>query len=115
MKNTLPDPKTILAQIAAIPAMETGTLSPYVPSGRPASTDPYFKLQSWKNGKNVTRHVRSEELPQLRTALEGYARFCQLCEQYAQVMVERTRQQWSGDFKKKQILPYTRRSPRNSR
>jgi len=115
MKNTLPDPKLILAQIAAIPTMEMGKLCPYVPSGRPTSTEPYYKLQSWKNGKNVTRHVRSEHLPQLQTALEGYARFRQLCEQYAQVMVERTHQQWSSDIKKKQILPYTRRSPRNSK
>jgi hypothetical protein len=114
MKNTPPDPKSILSQIAAIPAMEMGKLCPYVPSGRAASTQPYFKLQSWQGGKNVTRHVRSEHLPQLQAALEGYARFRQLCDQYAQVMVERTHQEWSQDIKKKQILHYARRSPRNS-
>lgn len=115
MKTSHPDPKTILAQIAAIPFMETGTLSAYVPAGRAASTDPYFKLQSWQHGKNVTRHVRAELLPELKAALDGYAQFRQLCDRYAQVMVERTRAAWSSDLKKKQIPPYARRSPRKSR
>jgi quinol monooxygenase YgiN len=115
MKTSLPDPQSILQQIAAISAMETGKLSSYVPTGRPASTQPYFKLQSWQNGKNITRHVRSEHVPQLQAALDGYARFLQLCDQYAQLMVERTRAQWEKDSKKKQIRPYTRRSPQNSK
>jgi hypothetical protein len=115
MKSSLPDPKTILQQIAAIATMETGKLSAYVPTGRPAATTPYFKLQSWQEGKNVTRHVRSERLPQLQAALEGYAQFCQLCEQYADLVVQRTRRAWETDAKKKPIQPYTRRSPKSSR
>ncbi|MEY2411028.1 MAG: hypothetical protein QOF48_3698 [Verrucomicrobiota bacterium] len=115
MKTSSPDPKSILQQIAAISAMETGKLSSYVPTGRPPSTQPYFKLQSWQNGKNITRHVRSEQVPQLQAALEGHARFLQLCEQYAQLMVARTRADWEKDSKKKQIPPYTRRSPKNSK
>lgn len=115
MKPPLTDPKSILQQIAAIPAMETGKLSSYVPSGRPASTDPYFKLQAWQNGKNVTRHVRSEHLPKLQGALDGYAHFRQLCDQYAELVIQRTRAAWDNDSKKKQIPPYTRRSPKRSR
>lgn len=115
MKTPLSDPKSILQQIAAIPTMETGKLSSYVPTGRPASTQPYFKLQSWQRGRNLTRHVRSEHLPQLQAALDGYARFRQLCDQYADLMVERTRAEWEGGSKKKQIPPYTRRSPKNSK
>jgi hypothetical protein len=115
MKPSLTDPQSILQQIAAIPTMETGTLSAYVPTGRPASTDPYFKLQSWQLGKNVTRHIRSERLPQLRDALKGYAQFRQLCDQYADLLVQRTRAAWDSDSKKKPIPPYTRRSPKNSR
>src|SRR5882672_2587129 len=115
MKTPLPDPKSVLQQIAAISTMEIGKLSSYVPTGRPASTQPYFKLQSWQKGKNLTRHVRSEHLPQLQAALDGYARFRELCEQYAQLMVERTRAEWERDSKKKQIRPYTRRSPKNSK
>lgn len=115
MRTSRPELKSILEQIAAIPAMEIGKLSTYIPTGRPASTQPYYKLQSWQKGKNVTRHVRSEHLPQLQAALEGYALFRQLCEQYAQLMVERTREQWKRDSKKKPIPPYTRRWPKNSK
>jgi hypothetical protein len=107
-------PQSILQQIAAISTMEMGKLSSYVPTGRPASTAPYFKLQSWKEGKNITRHVRSEHLTQLQAALEGYALFRKLCDQYAQLIVQRTRAQWESDSKKKPTLPYTRRSPKNS-
>jgi hypothetical protein len=115
MKSSLADLKSILQQIAAIPAMETGKLSAYVPAGRPAATDPYFKLQSWQQGKNVTRHIRAERLPQLRDALAGYAHFRQLCDQYADRLVQRTRAAWATDSKKKPIPPYTRRSPKSSR
>lgn len=108
-------PQSILQQIAAIPAMEVGKVSSYVPTGRPASTPPYFKHQSWQKGKNVTRHVRSEQLPQLQAALDGYALFRQLCDQYAELIVERTRAQWERDSKKKPIPPYTRRSAKSSR
>lgn len=115
MKPSHPDLKSILQQIAAIPVMETGKLSSYIPTGRPASTDPYFKLQSWQQGKNVTRHVRSERIPQLQNALEGYTQFRRLCDQYADLMVQRTRAAWDSDSKKKPIPPYSRRSPKNSR
>jgi hypothetical protein len=115
MSKTPLTPQSILQQIAAISTMETGKLSSYVPTGRPSSTAPYFKLQSWKEGKNVTRHVRSEHLPDLQAALDGYALFRQLCDQYAALIVERTRAQWESDSKKKPTLPYTRRSPKNSK
>ena len=115
MSKTTPTPQAILQQIAAISTMETGKLSPYVPPGRPSSTAPYFKLQSWKEGKNVTRHVRSEHLPELQAALEGYALFRRLCDQYAGLIVQRTRAQWESDSKKKSNLSYIRRSPKNSK
>jgi hypothetical protein len=115
MKASLRDLKSILQQIDAIPTMEIGTLSPYVPTGRPASTQPYFKLQSWQKGKNVTRHVRSGHLSELQAALDGYARFRQLCEHYAEIMVERTRAEWERALEKEQLRPYTRRSAKKSK
>lgn len=114
MSKPTPTPQSILQQIAAIPTMEVGKLSSYVPSGRPASTAPYFKLQSWKEGKNETRHVRAEHLEQLQAALQGHALFRQLCDQYAELIVQRTRAQWESESKKKPTLPYTRRSQKNS-
>lgn len=106
-------PQQILAQIAAIPLMEAGKLSTYVPAGRPHGSGPYYKLQCWTNGKNKTRHVRPEELPTLQKALEGYAQFCQLTNQYADLMMGQTRAQMAAGIKKK-IQPYSRHSKRRS-
>ena len=70
----------LLQQIAAIPAMERGKLSPHS-SGR------HLKLQRWQDGKNHTRHVPADELPALQSALAGYAQFRQLTGQYADLVI----------------------------
>jgi hypothetical protein len=110
---TTPDTsQQLLAQIIAIEHMETGKLSTYTPPGRSADSGPYYKLQSWINGKNQTRHVRPEELPALKEALEGYQHYKQLTEQYAQKVIQRTRQELSANVKKK-IRPYSRHAKAN--
>ena len=80
-----PEKTRLLEQIAAIPAMERGKLSPHS-SGR------HQKLQCWQEGKNHTRHVSADELPAVQTALAGYAQFRQLTEQYADLVIAETRQ-----------------------
>lgn len=108
----MPPPSTkaeILAQIAAIQSMEFGTLSEYQHPGRPKSSGSYHRLQAWQNGKNHSRHVRPEELPAVQAAIAGYARFCELMQQYAQLVVAETRQRSEGAAKKK-TLHYTRHS-----
>src|SRR5439155_25302047 len=99
--TTTPAARQLLAQIAAIQRMERDTLSSYVPPGRSAGAGPYHKLQCWVGGKNVTRHVRPEELPAIKHALEGHARFQELTGQYAEVIIQQTRQQLYFDIKKK--------------
>ena len=106
-------PPQILAQIAQIQSMEFGKLSEYRHPGRSKDSGSYFRLQIWKDGKNHSRHVRPEELPALREALEGYVRFQALCEQYAQVIVSRTRARVEEGVKKK-IQPYSRHFKRKS-
>lgn len=93
--------------------MEIGKLSEYIPPGRSKDSGPYYKLQVWKDGKNHTRHVRPEEIPQLKDALDGYARFLDLTEQYAQLILAQTRSRADQDVKKK-ILPYSRHSRKRS-
>ena len=83
----------LLEQIAAIPAMERGKLSAHS-SGR------HQKLQCWQAGKNHTRHVTADELPALESALTGYAQYRQLTEQYADLVIQETRQNLA-DAKKK--------------
>jgi hypothetical protein len=104
----------LLAQIVSIERMETGTLSTYTPAGRSPDSGPYYKLQSWANGKNSTRHVRPEEVAALQEALEGYRRYQELTKQYAQHIIEQTRTQMKADTKKK-IQPYSRHCRPNSR
>ena len=88
----------LLQQIAAIPAMERGKLSPHS-SGRQQ------KLQCWQEGKNHTRHVSADELPALQGALAGYAQYRQLTEQYAEWVIQETRQTLAAAKKKNPARP----------
>lgn len=113
MKSTTPSPTQILAQMAQIQSMERGKLSSYRRAGRSKDADTYYRLQTWQHGKNHSRHIRPEELPALEAALEGYARYCQLSEQYVQLIVDHTRAQREQGIKKK-IQPYSRHSRKRS-
>jgi hypothetical protein len=95
-----PNKTRLLQQIAALPAMERGTLSAYSFQDRPGASGPYHKLQHWKDGKNHTRYVSAGELPAVQEAVAGYAQYRQLTEQYADLIVEETRQNLAGSKKK---------------
>lgn len=114
MKTSSRSAAQILAQIAQIRSMELGKLSEYRPTGRPPQTGSYFKLQTWQDGKNRTRHVRPEELPALQEAVEGYAQFRQLTEEYAQLIAAQTRARLEAGVKKK-IRPYSRHCRKKSK
>ena len=88
-----PEKTRLLEQIAAIPAMERGKLSSHS-SGR------HLKLQCWQEGRNHTRHVPADELPAVQSALAGYAQYRQLTEQYADLVIQETRQNIAAAKKK---------------
>lgn len=88
----------LLEQIGAITAMERGKLSVHS-SGR------HHKLQCWQEGKNHTRHVSADELSAVQSALAGYARYRQLTEQYAELVIQQTRQQIASAKKKNPSRP----------
>jgi len=107
INDSLPD---LLAQIAHIPLMERGKLSTYTFKDRARPATPYYKLQCWEQGKNVTRYIRPEQVPLLEQALAGHAQFQALVEQYAQGVIARTREQLAAvGIKKKN--PALRRLP----
>jgi hypothetical protein len=93
-----PEKTRLLEQIAAIPAMERGTLSRH-------AAGPYHKLQRWQAGKNHTRHVAADELPAVQSALAGYAHYRQLTEQYAELVIQETRRNIAGAKKKNPSRP----------
>ncbi len=78
--------------------MERGKLSPHS-SGR------HLKLQCWQEGKNHTRHVSADELPAVQSAQAGYAKYRQLTEQYADLVIQETRQHIAGAKKKHPARP----------
>lgn len=81
-------PQSILQQIARIQTMERGTLCP-MRGGR------YFNHQTWENGRNVARYVTAVQAPALRKSIAGYQRFLKLTQDYADLIVRKTRQQRS--------------------
>ena len=81
MKSTR---ESILREMAAIQRMERGTLCP-MRGGR------YHNLQSWEEGRNRVRYVPAAQLDQVREAIEGYRSFMELARQYAELVIQDTR------------------------
>jgi hypothetical protein len=104
----------ILQDISAIPSMERGKLSTYSFKERSGHAGPYHKLQIWEGGKNHTHYVPAENVPAVQAALSGYAQFQQLTEEYANLVIEETRQAIAGSKKKRShrrsSLPRKRKS-----
>jgi hypothetical protein len=109
-----PSKQQLLQQIAALPAMERGKLSAYSFKERSGQSGPYYKLQSWQGGKNHTRYVPADELPALQAALEGYVRYQQLTQQYAELVIAETRQSIAAAKKKKCLGTSSSRRMRKS-
>ena len=104
-------PAQILRQIAQIQSMERGKLSIL----RESADGPFYKLQAWENGKNVTRYVPREQVSAVQEALKGFAQFEELTQEYARQVIDKTRAEIAADSKKKtprpnSSLPKTRKS-----
>jgi hypothetical protein len=99
----IPTKEQLFQQIGAIASMERGKLSAYSFKERSGAGGPYYKLQHWQDGKNQTRYIPTEEVPAVETALAGYARYEQLTQQYAQRVIDETRQNLAGSKKKKSL------------
>ena len=99
--NSSSNPKDLLKQIAHIEQMERGKLSVLGegPNG------PYFKHQTWQDGKNVSRYVPRDQAPALQDAIAGYEKFQQLTQQYAELVIQRTRAELASGLKKKSPPP----------
>ena len=95
----------LLQQIASIQSMERGKLSTYSFKERPGANGPYYKLQQWHEGKNQTRYITADEVPQIEAALAGYQEYERLTTQYADQVIAETR---------KGIADSKKNSPRRS-
>lgn len=90
-------PELLLQQIAQIHRLERGTLSVL----RQGPQGPYYNHPCYENGHNVSRYVPTEQVPELRSAIEGYHKVQELMAQYVQLLIERTRAERAAGAKKK--------------
>ena len=99
--NTPLTAQQCLQQISQIQRMERGKLRVM----RQGPDGPYYHLQSWEKGKNFNRYVPREQLPAYQEALDGFQKFQQLVEQYAESMIQNTRADLAAAKKKTRSRP----------
>ena len=99
--NSKPTAESILQQMAQVQRMDQGSISVI----RQGPHGPYYNHQCYENGRNVSRYVPAEQVPELREALAGYRRFQDLVQQYVQLQVEKTRAERQAGLKKKTRHP----------
>jgi len=102
--NTKITPETILQQIALIQRMDRGTVSII----RQGAQGPYYNHQCYEEGRNVSRYVPAEQVPDLKAAIQDFRRFQELVDQYVNLVVEETRAERQAGLKKR---PPTRAPP----
>jgi hypothetical protein len=99
--NSKPTPQSLLQQIAQIQSLDRGTVSVL----RQGPQGPYYNHQCYENGRNVSRYVPSDQVPELKAAIDGYHRVQDLMAQYVQLLVEKTRADRAAGAKKKTPRP----------
>ena len=52
---------------------------------------PHYNHQTWDAGRNVVRYVPAEQLQELQEAIDSYALFKKLSQQYADEVIRLTR------------------------
>ena len=95
--NTPFTPQSLIEQILQIQRMEHGSLSII----RQGPNGAYYNLNSWENGKNCCRYLPQDKVPEVQRAIEGFQKYQQLTEQYAQQIIEQTRAELKIGVKKK--------------
>ena len=96
-------PENLLQQMAGIQHLERGKLCVL----RHGPNGPYYNLQHWENGKNVSQYVPADQVAKVQENLAAHQQFESLAEQYVRMLSERTRAERLSGSKKK-------RRPRNS-
>ncbi len=81
----------MLERMAQIERMERGKLCRM-------GSRPHYNHQTWRDGRNQVRYVPAEQAPFVQKAIEGYALFMKLAEQYADEVIEQTRKERQKAF-----------------
>jgi len=99
--NSSPTPHSVLKQIAQIHHMERGKLCLL----REGPNGAYYNHQTWQDGKNVCRYVPKDQLEVLKEAIAGYEKFQELTQEYAELVIQKTRAELDSGIKKKTPRP----------
>jgi hypothetical protein len=95
--NPKPAPQSLLNDIAQIQRLDRGTVSVL----RQGPQGPYYNHQCYEKGRNVSRYVPPEQVPELQAAIDGCRQVQELMAQYMQLLVEKTRAERAAGAKKK--------------
>jgi hypothetical protein len=106
-------PEFLLQALAQIQRLDRGSVSIL----RHGPNGPYYNHQSYENGRNVSRYVPAEQVPELQAAIADYQRFQQLVQQYVELLIQQTRAERAAGSKEKtprptSSWPKTRKSSR---
>lgn len=99
----------IIEKISNINSMERGKLSefyrtqPGTKGRKKLQFGPYFKLQTWENGKNITRHIPCSDVPALKLALANHDEFSKLVGALEKTIIRETRKQHSKATQPKDV------------
>ncbi len=96
-----PQTAHILQQISEIQHMEPGKLCVM----RQGPNGPYYNLQWREQGKAISRYVPNEQVEVVAEHTANYQTFQNLVDQYAQLIIERTRAERVAGSKKKTSAP----------
>ena len=99
--NTQDTPQSLLQQIGSIQHMEKGKLCVL----RQGPAGAYYNHQTWENGKNTSHYVARDQVPALEAAIAGYEQFENLTDQYAQMIIAKSRVERATGAKKKTSHP----------
>ena len=86
-----------LEQITNITRMERGKLTVICETAKGYS----YKLQTWEEGKNVSRYIAPDQAEATKQALDGYHKFQELTQRYAKAIIDQTRAELTATSKKK--------------
>lgn len=104
----------ILQQMAELQSMEYGSLKEeYRTNSSGGTAGPYYQLQAWHEGANLSRRVPAEEAPTLKEAITNRQKFEALAEEFIEMTVEMTRKQTSAEAQKKTSSTPSRSSKRS--
>lgn len=74
----------------------------------------HFNHQTWQGGRNVVRYVHRDDLPDLQRAIEGYNRFLDLSQKYAEEIIRHSRRERQKNSKKRKTTAGRAKRPHDT-